>query len=288
MEKKTMEKENKATENDGMSFWLSHINSSNIYHTITKGTNPWARSHGFTQPIQLTRGAYQYYQNIYPNSSKYNIEVPEPQTEEDNKNEDEEMYTMNYGPSKKEIKDKLKKKIFNQLNRNVWLGFRLLKLKLGKEKTNVPEMNREEFKEYMRSIGIILNDIDIDDIFKLFGEGKDKLCPWDILNQLREVDRNRMLMIEMFKDQSKPDGLLHISFEYLKSIVMMKFLPKTVKCNRNPDDIFNDYCLSWDDLRDGDKIYEIPFREYFLDISPCIDLDADFVQCLNALGYKYH
>lgn len=50
------------------SFWMTHINSSNIYHSFIKGSNPWARSSAFTQPIQRTRGALGFYQNALNNS----------------------------------------------------------------------------------------------------------------------------------------------------------------------------------------------------------------------------
>ena len=46
-------------------FWLTHINSGNIYRTFIKNPNPWAKSSAFTQPLQNTRGAIQYYQNAY-------------------------------------------------------------------------------------------------------------------------------------------------------------------------------------------------------------------------------
>ena len=49
------------------SFWMTHINSSDIYRSFLKGTNPWARSSGFTQPLQNTRGAFCFYQNARDN-----------------------------------------------------------------------------------------------------------------------------------------------------------------------------------------------------------------------------
>ena len=39
------------------SFWMTHINGSDMYHSFIKGTNPWARSSAFTQPLQRTRGS---------------------------------------------------------------------------------------------------------------------------------------------------------------------------------------------------------------------------------------
>ena len=50
------------------SFWMTHINSSDMYRSFIKGTNPWARSSAFTQPLQNTRGAIGFYQNAYNNN----------------------------------------------------------------------------------------------------------------------------------------------------------------------------------------------------------------------------
>ena len=32
-------------------FWLTHINSGNMYRSFIKNPNPWAKSSAFTQPI---------------------------------------------------------------------------------------------------------------------------------------------------------------------------------------------------------------------------------------------
>ena len=53
------------------SFWMTHINASDIYHSFIKGTNPWARSSAFTQPLARTRGALGYYQNAHNNTMVY-------------------------------------------------------------------------------------------------------------------------------------------------------------------------------------------------------------------------
>ena len=50
-------------EDETIGFWLNNMNSSNMYRSFIKGKNPWAKSSGFTQKLQNTRGAFQYYQN---------------------------------------------------------------------------------------------------------------------------------------------------------------------------------------------------------------------------------
>lgn len=51
-------------EEESTSFWLNNINTGDVYRSFIKGTNPWAKSSGFTQLLKDTRGAFQYYQNI--------------------------------------------------------------------------------------------------------------------------------------------------------------------------------------------------------------------------------
>ena len=74
------------------SFWLNNVNSPNIYHSFTKGVNPWARSSGFTQKLQHTRGAFQYYQNAFnsPLTQNYKNIIKENKktNEEENKEND--------------------------------------------------------------------------------------------------------------------------------------------------------------------------------------------------------
>lgn len=65
---KRKEQQNKAmatgTEEEApLSIWMTKVNTSDMYRSFIKGTNPFARSHAFTQPIQKTRGAQLFHQN---------------------------------------------------------------------------------------------------------------------------------------------------------------------------------------------------------------------------------
>jgi hypothetical protein len=64
-EKEEREKKKILSSDKAATFWMTHINSGNMYRTFIKNPNPWGRSHAFTQPLQLTRGAVQYYQNAH-------------------------------------------------------------------------------------------------------------------------------------------------------------------------------------------------------------------------------
>ena len=64
-EKEEREKNKILVPDKPATFWMTHINSGNMYRSFIKNPNPWARSHAFTQPLQLTRVAVQYYQNAH-------------------------------------------------------------------------------------------------------------------------------------------------------------------------------------------------------------------------------
>ena len=134
----------KQPEEESSSFWLNNINSSNIYHSFTKGPNPWARSSAFTQSIQNTRGAFQYYQNAYnsPLSSKYiNTIEEDKKLREELKNKEKELNqlnTLNNGntlsikqeseiPKPTKISNEIINKILKGCTLRGWVGLRELK-----------------------------------------------------------------------------------------------------------------------------------------------------------------
>ena len=59
------EKNAEGQEEDTIGFLINNINTGDVYSSFIKGTNPWAKSSAFTQPIQRTRGAFMYYQNAF-------------------------------------------------------------------------------------------------------------------------------------------------------------------------------------------------------------------------------
>ena len=100
------------------SFWLNNINTGDIYRSFIKGTNPWAKSSGFTQLLQNTRGAFQYYQNakdspLDPNYVKA-IEEDKKMREEFLRKEQEEKERL--AKIDEEIKKKNKSLNVNTIN----------------------------------------------------------------------------------------------------------------------------------------------------------------------------
>ena len=64
-----------------LTYWAMNQNRANVYHSASNGLNSFARSSGFTQPIQNTRGVYQFNQNITNNKASEEIFMDKKDTE---------------------------------------------------------------------------------------------------------------------------------------------------------------------------------------------------------------
>ena len=291
----------KETEEEGTSFWLTNINSPDIYRSFTKGSNPWARSSAFTQKLQNTRGAFQYYQNAFNSSlpSKYVKTMEEDKKlREEIKNQGTlNQFNQNTNmdiPFEEEkekpiiVSNETIQKIFKGCSLRGWVGVRELKCylrNLSGHKSDI--INRNDFKYFLAKQAILLNDNDIDSIFAVYDVSKNNYIHYiQFLNSINKVNESRKAQIESFKEQVKVPGQNYISFSYLLSLVDMNFHPESVRFFKTVPDLENDYKINWDNLKQDNRISENDFRQFFYDISACVEKDEDFNQILKALGYK--
>ena len=106
------------------------------------------------------------------------------------------------------------------------------------------------------------------------------------MNSICQVNESRKAQIESFKEQVKAPGQNYILFSYLISLYDMNYHPEAIKFFKTVPDLERDYKIFWDNLKQDNRISENDFRQYFYDISTCVEKDEDFNQILRALGYK--
>ena len=278
------------------SFWMTHINSSDIYRSFIKGTNPWARSSAFTQPLQRTRGAIGYYQNAYNN----NMDTGFPGTAEEQKRlllerrelerrmkeENERLNRERMGGIG--IRQIIIDKILKGCAKKGWIGLRSLKCFLRSVSPHQCDIiDKNSFKYYLDKQRIILGMDEVDEICAVFDFNKnDHFNYIQFLNSIRYVTEFRAQQIEEFKEQIKERNRNCILFSKLLRIADMRFHPEVIKYIKNVYQIRKEYEDNWDALKIDDVISEEHFRQYFYDISSVVDNDRDFTQILKALGYR--
>ena len=303
--------------NSDNNFWLNNINSGNVYRSFLKKPNPFARSSGFTQLLKDTRGAVQYYQNVKNEDFTFELSEEEKRIleEERKKKEEEErklkeemeenlkkistipdMKNLILGYDTEEnllklsmkIPQEIKDKIIKGMMQRGWVGLRLLKIFLrGLSKNKSELIGRNDFKYYLNSQAIVLTDDEVSKIFEIFDFKRSDFVNFIIvLNCFRRVSENRKNEIKKFWDQLKIENVDWISFTKLTKMVDMNYHPEATKFIKVAPEILKEYLITWDNFKEDDRVTEDQFRQYWFDISTCVDSDEDFIQIMRSVGYK--
>jgi hypothetical protein len=291
-------------EEDTIGFWINNINTGDVYRSFIKGTNPWAKSHAFTQPLQKTRGAFQYYQNAYDSpigGGPAGISLAELKRREEQLRKEQEEAERR-AREEAELQERIRgaqigvggvrqdtsKKILTGCIKKGWIGLCSLKCFLKQNnKNNSDIIDKNTFNILLKKQGILLEDTDIESICDAYDTNKTDYFNFiQFFNALRNVSNTRGAQIESFKEQVKSPGQNYIVFSDLLKMADMNYHPEAIKFIKSVPDLIREYENNWRKPKDEDRITEDDFRQFFYDVSTCVPNDVDFTQILKALGYK--
>ena len=273
-------------------FWMTHINSSDIYHSFIKGTNPWARSSGFTQPLARTRGALGYYQNAHNNTMIYGFpgisSVQKNLLIEKERDKIENSRKIMERLNECGIRQYIVDKILKGCGKKGWIGLRNLKAYLRSISPHDCDIiDKNSFKFYLDKQGIRLDFNEVNEICEKFDLNKnDHINFVDFLNKIRYITEFRINQIDEFFLQVKEKEKNCVLFSKLNRIADMRFHPECMRYQKSANQIRMEYEKYWDKFKIDDIISEEHFKQFFYDISSVVENDRDFTQILKALGYK--
>ena len=273
-------------------FWMTHINSSDIYHSFIKGTNPWARSSGFTQPLARTRGALGYYQNAHNNTMIYGFpgisSVQKNLLIEKERDKIENSRKIMERLNECGIRQYIVDKILKGCGKKGWIGLRSLKAYLRSISPHDCDIiDKNSFKYYLDKQGIRLDFNEVNEICEKFDLNKnDHINFVDFLNKIRYITEFRINQIDEFFLQVKEKEKNCVLFSKLNRIADMRFHPECMRYQKSANQIRMEYEKYWDKFKIDDIISEEHFKQFFYDISSVVENDRDFTQILKALGYK--
>ena len=273
-------------------FWMTHINSSDIYHSFIKGTNPWARSSGFTQPLARTRGALSYYQNAHNNTMIYGFpgisSVQKNLLIEKERDKIENSRKIMERLNECGIRQYIVDKILKGCGKKGWIGLRSLKAYLRSISPHDCDIiDKNSFKFYLDKQGIRLDFNEVNEICEKFDLNKnDHINFVDFLNKIRYITEFRINQIDDFFSQVKEKEKNCVLFSKLNRIADMRFHPECMRYQKSANQIRMEYEKYWDKFKIDDIISEEHFKQFFYDISSVVENDRDFTQILKALGYK--
>ena len=281
-----------AVEEAQNSFWMTHINASDIYHSFIKGTNPWARSSAFTQPLARTRGALGYYQNAHNNTMIYGFpgifDVQKKILLDKERDKVENGRKLLDKISDCGIRQFIVDKILKGCAKKGWIGLRNLKSYLRSiSPRDCDIIDKNSFKHYLDQQGIRLDFSEVTEICEIFDKNKnDHINFIEFLNAIRYVTESRMQQIDEFFNQVKDREKNSVLFSKLNRIADTRFHPEVMRYQKSASQIRMEYEKYWDRLKIDDTISEEHFKQFFYDVSSVVENDRDFTQILKALGYK--
>ena len=106
------------------------------------------------------------------------------------------------------------------------------------------------------------------------------------LNEIRFINEKRGNQIQEFFEQIKEKQENIVLFSKLLRIGDMNYHPEAMRYVKKVYDLWDEYKNNWDALKIDDVISESHFKEFFYDVSSCVDNDNDFTQILKTLGYR--
>ena len=291
-----------------LTYWAMNQNRANVYHSSSNGLNSFARSSGFTQPIQNTRGVYLYNQNITNNKASEEIFLDKKDEnfieEYNNYQKDKDEKEANsieqcYEKGNMEVCEKylnvIKDKILIDIRKKGWTGLRQLKLYLKSVvnnglyyKNNFIE--KTEFKFHIYRWGIMsLTDNEVDLIYKIFGKNCNNTIDYiEFLDYLHiNSDKRKNMILSLIKILKKQKGDKYIYFSNICKYMNMNYHPEVLKMEKDKDKAQKEFIQSWGYLKEDDLITENNFIEFFEDVSTCLPVEEDFDQCLYAISYNY-
>ena len=291
-------------EEDTIGFWINNINTGDVYRSFIKGTNPWAKSSAFTQPIQRTRGAFIYYQNAFDSPigggpaglSQAELKRREEQLRKEQEEaerrarEEAELQERIRGAQigVGGVRNDTSKKILTGCTKKGWIGLCALKKYLKENnKNNSDIIDKNSFYLLLKKQGILLEDVDMESICNAYDTNKTDYFNFiQFFNALRSVSNTRGSQIESFKEQVKAPGQNYISFPNLLRLADMNYHPEALRFIKSVPDLRKEYENNWLISKEEDRITEDDFRQFFYDVSTCVPKDVDFTQILKALGYR--
>ena len=220
-------------------FWMTHINSSDIYHSFIKGTNPWARSSGFTQPLARTRGALGYYQNAHNNTMIYGFpgisSVQKNLLIEKERDKIENSRKIMERLNECGIRQYIVDKILKGCGKKGWIGLRSLKAYLRSISPHDCDIiDKNSFKYYLDKQGIRLDFNEVNEICEKFDLNKnDHINFVDFLNKIRYITEFRINQIDEFFLQVKEKEKNCVLFSKLNRIADMRFHPECMRYQKS-------------------------------------------------------
>lgn len=245
-----------------------------VMMTASTGPNPFAKTSGFTQPVQNTRAVKKYEGNVP-------FDVEKTQTDFNRTHND-----LNQGnhlkPDKKIEIDNfaaIKQRILTLCQERSGNGIRGLKLMfkaIDRDRNN--SIDPTEFKYAMRDYGIPITDDEVSAIVKYFDTNKDGKISFDeFLRAIRgDLNDRRTEMVHLAYGVLDKSGDGLVTIEDIMIAYDATYHPDFQSGRKTKEEVLREFMTVWETHKKDGIVTKEEFEDYYKDISASIDSDDYF------------
>jgi Ca2+-binding EF-hand superfamily protein len=242
--------------------------------SASTGPNPFAKTSGFTQPVQNTRATKKFEGNVDFAGEKKTTDFNRTHTDLNPKNYQKPDITID-----RENFENIKGRIIGLCRERSGNGIRGLKLMfkaIDRDRNN--SVDPTEFKYAMRDYGIPISDDEVSAVVKYFDTNMDGKISFDeFLRAVRgDLNDRRTEMVHLayhVLDRSG-DGLVTIAD--IMEIYDASFHPDFASGRKTKEEVLREFMTIWETHKKDGIVTMAEFEDYYKDVSASIDSDDYF------------
>ena len=257
-----------------VTIYTEALERKNTYMSASTGPNPFARSSGFTQPLNQTKAVVGWEGNVDFEAEKTKVAFHRTQGRDLNiRNPDMEKHVQisNFEEIKAKVIDLCKKRSANGLR-----GLRRMFKAMDRNRNG--SLSPIEFKYAMRDYGLSFSDIEVTQIVKHFDTNGDGQLSFDeFLRAIRgSLNARRLDMVHKAYRVLDKDGSGQVTIDDIRLAYDVSFHPDFQSGRKTADEVLSDFMTVWETHKRDQIVTIEEFEDYYKDLSASVDDDDYF------------
>ena len=227
-----------------VTIYTEALERKNTYMSAATGTNPFARTSGFTQPLNQTKAVVGYEGNVDFAQEKSSVDFFRTKGADltmTNPYMEKHIEISNFAEIKQKVIDLCKKRSANGLR-----GLRIMFRAMDRNKNG--SLDAKEFKYGMRDFGLTLSELEVTQIVKNFDSNKDgKLSFDEFIRAIRgDMNARRTNMVHQAYNVLDKDGSGLVTIADIEMAYDVSFHPDFQSGRKSREDILLDFMQVWE------------------------------------------
>ena len=245
-----------------------------VMMSASTGPNPFAKTSGFTQPVQNSRAVKNYEGNVDFETEQRTTNFNRTHNDLNPKN-----YLKPDVKLDKENFEAIKERILTLCRERSGNGLRGLKIMFRAiDRDRNKSVDPTEFKYAMRDYGIPITDDEVSAVVKYFDTNKDGKISFDeFLRAVRgDLNERRLEMVHMAYNVLDKSGDGLVTIEDIMQAYDASYHPDFQSGRKTKEEVLREFMQVWETHKKDGIVTKEEFEDYYKDISASIDSDDYF------------